>query len=356
MFKIRLAFLFLVLCPIVSFAQNLLPEMVFVQGDTFMMGSNDKDDDKNQKPEHTVKISDFYIGKYEVTQRQWKTIMGKNPSQNYNCEDCPVENIRYFDIQFFIEKLNRITGIQYRLPTEAEWEFAAKGGNKSKHYLYSGSNDIDSVAWTSDNTNRETQPVGGLNPNELGIFDMTGNVWEWCNDYFERDYYSKSPIDNPFGPLTGDEIVLRGGCAGQYGKNSFKTTVRSHISYYQLFSYGGFRLATNYKKTIINNKPVVTILDSNFNYIKYILDTSIKNFKVVPKKRAINKPLRIVTINVPKASFYSLPDIKTKRNGYFLIKEQKVTIYKVSGDFVYVEYINERGKITSGWLLKADTR
>ena len=162
--------------------------MVFVQGGSFQMGSNNGQSD--EKPVHSVTVSDFYIVKYEVTQKEWRDIMGSNPSK-WKGDNLPVEKVSWDDVQTFIKKLNAKTGLNYRLPTEAEWEYAARGGNKSNGYKYSGSNDIGSVAWYASNSGSKTHSVGQKKPNELGIYDMTGNVWEWCNDWY-GDYSSSS--------------------------------------------------------------------------------------------------------------------------------------------------------------------
>ncbi len=183
--------------------------MVFVQGGTFEMGSRDGGSD--EKPIHTVTLDDFYIAKTEVTQAQYREVMGKNPSDFSGCDDCPVESVSWKDIQKFLQKLNKMTGEHYRLPTEAEWEYAARGGNKSRGYEYAGSNQIDAVAWYRDNSNSKTHPVGQKQANELGLYDMTGNVWEWCNDWYADDYYERSPQNNPEGPSSGSYRVLRGG-------------------------------------------------------------------------------------------------------------------------------------------------
>ena len=184
-------------------------EMVFVKGGTFDMGSNDGSDD--EKPIHPVTLPDFYIGKYEVTQKQWTEIMGNNPSHFKDCDDCPVENVSWDDVQEFLKKLIEKTGQNYRLPTEAEWEYAARGGISTGSTTYAGSNNIEEVAWYYENSNNKTHPVGQKKPNELGIFDMSGNVWEWCCDRYDKDYYQNSPENNPQGPSVGSSRVLRGG-------------------------------------------------------------------------------------------------------------------------------------------------
>ncbi|MBQ3247459.1 MAG: SUMF1/EgtB/PvdO family nonheme iron enzyme, partial [Alistipes sp.] len=172
-------------------------EMVFVKGGTFTMGATAEqgsDADSDEKPAHSVTVSNFYIGKYEVTQAQWEAVMGKNPSR-FKGDNLPVERVSWNDIQKFIEKLNAKTGKRYRLPTEAEWEYAARGGNQSKGYKYSGSNDIGSVAWYTDNSSSPTHPVGQKQPNELGLYDMSGNVYEWCSDW--HGSYSSGSQTNP---------------------------------------------------------------------------------------------------------------------------------------------------------------
>lgn len=187
------------------------PDMVFVEGGTFMMGCTSEqggDCEENEKPAHQVTLSGFYIGKHEVTQAQWKAVMGNNPSFNSGCDQCPVENVSWNDVQDYLKKLNTKTSRTYRLPTEAEWEYSARGGNKSKNYIYAGSNDIKKVAWYQ--SEKSTQPVGQKSPNELGIYDMSGNVFEWCFDYFEL-YYPKESQVNPTGPQEGSTRVVRGG-------------------------------------------------------------------------------------------------------------------------------------------------
>ena len=173
-------------------------KMVFIEGGTFNF--------KNVLP---LQVSDFHIGRYPVTQAQWSEVMGTNPSKFENCDDCPVESVSWLEVQDFISKLNSLTGKTYRLPTEAEWEYAARGGNQSNDYLYSGSNNIDAVGWYYKNSGSRTHPVGKKDPNELGLYDMSGNVWEWCWDWL-GDYPENSEKDYA-GPSKGSYRVLRGG-------------------------------------------------------------------------------------------------------------------------------------------------
>ena len=187
-------------------------DMVRVEAGTFTMGATAEmkipwDD---EKPTHRVTLTnDYYIGKYEVTQALWKAVMGNNPS-SFKGDNLPVEEVSWDDCQDFISKLNRITGKTFRLPTEAEWEYAARGGNKSRGYQYSGSSNLSDVAWYKDNSGSKTHAVGTKQPNELGIYDMCGNVWEWCQDWYGK--YSSSSQVNPTGATSGSSRVNRGGC------------------------------------------------------------------------------------------------------------------------------------------------
>ena len=172
-------------------------DMVEVRGGTFRMGATSEqgsDADSDENPVHSVTLSGYYIGKTEVTQALWKAVMGSNPSE-FKGDNLPVEYVFWYDCQEFIRKLNALTGQDFRLPTEAEWEFACRGGNNSRGYKYSGSDCIDDVAWYVDNSGSKTHPVATKLPNELGIYDMSGNVDEWCNDWY--GYYSRGAQTNP---------------------------------------------------------------------------------------------------------------------------------------------------------------
>ena len=186
-------------------------DMVRVEAGPFTMGATQemKDPWDDEKPAHQVTLTnDYYIGKYEVTQALWQAVMGNNPS-GFKGDNLPVEKVSWNDCQEFISKLNRITGKTFRLPTEAEWEYAARGGKKSRGYQYSGSNNISDVAWYGDNSGSKTHAVGSKQANELGIYDMSGNVWEWCQDWYED--YSSSSQTNPTGATSGSYRVFRGG-------------------------------------------------------------------------------------------------------------------------------------------------
>ncbi len=194
-------------------------KMVYVEGGTFTMGATTEqgsDADGDEKPAHKVKLSDYYIGETAVTQGLWKAVMGSEPTDDGGWteeygkgENYPAYSVSYDDVDEFIKKLNRETGRTFRLPTEAEWEYAARGGNRSKGYKYSGSNSIDEVAWYGGNSGDKTHPVKGRRANELGLYDMSGNGLEWCADWF-GDYSSEEQTD-PQGPDSGADRVLRGG-------------------------------------------------------------------------------------------------------------------------------------------------
>ena len=161
-----------------------------------------------RKGGHEACVSDFRIGKYEVTQRQWESVMENNPSHFLECgDDCPVDNVSWDDAQVFIDTLNARSGKNYRLPTEAEWEYACRSGNKNEEYC--GGNEVDTLGWHSGNSENTTHKVGTKQPNGLGIYDMSGNVWEWCSDWY--GLYPDGKVQDYKGPPTGSYRVFRGG-------------------------------------------------------------------------------------------------------------------------------------------------
>jgi formylglycine-generating enzyme required for sulfatase activity len=202
-------------------------ELVLVKGGCFQMGDVIGVGEAQEKPVHEVCVSDFYLGKYEVTQAQWEKVMGNNPASRKECGlSCPIENISWNMIQEFIGKLNSKGGAQYRLPTEAEWEYAARSGGKNEKWA--GTSDekvVTEYAWHDKNGNSFLQQVGKKKPNGLGLYDMSGNVIEWCQDVYDEAYYGASPKDNPGGPPAGAKRVLRGGTYGR-DTNEMRTTFR----------------------------------------------------------------------------------------------------------------------------------
>ncbi|MBU0479695.1 MAG: formylglycine-generating enzyme family protein [Proteobacteria bacterium] len=183
-------------------------EFVLVAGGCFMMGDDGGED--HVRPTHSVCLDDFWIARYELTQGQWSRLMGSNPSR-FQGSERPVEMVSWNDAREFLVRAKDWTGLDYRLPTEAEWEFAGIGGKLSRGDVYAGSNQADEVAWYSRNSDGETHPVGRKKPNELGLYDMSGNVWEWCADWYDPLYYRASPRYNPKGAEEGFFRVRRGG-------------------------------------------------------------------------------------------------------------------------------------------------
>ena len=225
--------------------------MIAVKGGTFTMGATSEQGSDawyEEKPAHQVTLSDYCIGETEVSQELWQAVMGSNPSNFTGNLQRPVEWVSWNDCQEFIKKLNQLTGKTFRLPTEAEWEYAARGGSQSQGYKYAGSNTIGDVAWYTVNSYEKgsshpdygTHPVGQKQPNELGLYDMSGNVWEWCQDWYGS--YSSSSQTNPVGPSSGSLRVYRGGSwinnAG-YCRVSNRSGYTPTIRYYYL----GLRLA-----------------------------------------------------------------------------------------------------------------
>ncbi|MCL2302764.1 MAG: SUMF1/EgtB/PvdO family nonheme iron enzyme [Lentimicrobiaceae bacterium] len=187
---------------------NAEPELVTVEGGPYTMGCTFDDCDSANLIPHLVTLSTYKIAKHQVTQKQWEAVMGTTPS-DIKGDNLPVYLVSWHDVQTFITRLNSFTGKNYRLPTEAEWEYAARGGNKTNRYQYSGSNNLDEVAWYSGNSLTKLHPVGSKKANELGLYDMSGNVWEWCNDWW--GLYTDAPQTNPTGPATGTFRIIRGG-------------------------------------------------------------------------------------------------------------------------------------------------
>ncbi len=219
-------------------------KMVKVEGGTFTMGATPEqgsDAGENEYPAHQVTLSSFSIGETEVTQALWQAVMGNNPSFFKNDDELPVEWVSWEDCQEFITKLNQMTGKQFRLPTEAEWEYAARGGNKSKGYKYSGSNDVNEVAWYWMNCGSITHPVGTKKANELGLYDMSGNVFEWCDDFMS--YFTEEAQANPTGPTTGIVRVFRGGGWGNSDPASCRVSYRDSDYPRYTSSSRGLRLA-----------------------------------------------------------------------------------------------------------------
>lgn len=194
-----------------SLIRKLLNDMVHVKGGTFVMGVGATSKHSDENPAHNVTLRDFYLCKYEVTQALWTAVMGSNPAEFKSPygKNYPVEKVSYDDCQNFIRKLNAMTGKRFRLPTEAEWEYAACGGALSKGIQYSGDSDIWNCAWYSANSSSWPHNVGTQSPNELGLYDMFGNVIEWCSDWYGE--YGSSAQTNPQGPSSGSERVCRGG-------------------------------------------------------------------------------------------------------------------------------------------------
>jgi formylglycine-generating enzyme required for sulfatase activity len=234
--------------PTRSYPAELDIEMVFVEGGTFTMGCDPARDgtcyaDGREKPTHSVVLTkNFYIGKYTITQAQWVAVMGQNPSSNKVDDQLPVESVSWTMVDTgFLPRLRKLTGKNYRLPTEAEWEYAARGGKRSQGYKYCGSNNANEVAWMTSNSSGKTQCVGRKNPNELGIYDMGGNVYEWCADLYGT--YSSSSVQNPTGPTTGTtNRVRRGGSNG--GDETFvRSAYRGFSGPSEASSIFGFRVA-----------------------------------------------------------------------------------------------------------------
>ena len=237
--------------PLRSHLKKLMADMVLVEGGTYMMGNPDRDrnDEYAEDVPHEVTLSSFYICKYEVTEALWTAVMGSNPSRDKLGDNYPVEQVNWYDCQDFVEKLSELTGRHFRLPTEAEWEYAARGGKRSRGYRYSGSYALDEIGWHVGNAHYYKREVGTKKPNELGLYDMTGNVSEWCQDKLDIEYYHHSPSINPQGPDRStykDNRCFRGGSVcddDKYDRLKVYTRFSSGMPPEEKSFYIGLRLA-----------------------------------------------------------------------------------------------------------------
>ena len=222
--------------------EEILKDFITVEGGTFLMGSADSLGYEDEK-QHSVFVSSFQIQTTEVTQELYELVMGSNPSENKSWKDMPVTNVSWEDCQSFIKKLNDITGREYRFPTEAEWEYAARGGAQSQGYVYAGSNNLDDVGWFKDNSGNAIHVVAEKKCNELGLYDMSGNVWEWCSDWSGPYRLDAKGSDNPKGPDKNKfEFRMHRGGDWQNFESACRSDSRNrHDSSYG-YDDGGFRL------------------------------------------------------------------------------------------------------------------
>lgn len=235
--------LLLVFLPLTSICQHSIDElqtlMVFVHGGTYIMGNNGGK--PNARPAHEVILQDFYISKYEVTQKLWHQVMKSDTTHPSYCAECPIYDIKWQYMQDFISQLNSTTGKTFRLPTEAEWEYAARGGKQSRGYKYCGSDSLEDIAWYKPNADLKTHPVGLKNPNELGLYDMSGNVWEMCSDWYDPRFYKRSPTQNPHQNKKKTFRVVRGG-SWRSEEERCQSRARNRDVYDHHINNGGFRL------------------------------------------------------------------------------------------------------------------
>ncbi|MCR4681218.1 MAG: formylglycine-generating enzyme family protein [Bacteroidales bacterium] len=248
-----------------TLVQAQVPEidMVFVKGGNYLMGcttEQNQDCQVDEKPTHAIQLSDYYISKYEVTQKLWREVMGNNTSKVLG-DSLPVTGISWYEARDFTIKLSKMTGQKYRLPTEAEWEYAARGGNQSRHYKFSGSDDIAEVAWFKKNSDNNLHPVGLLKPNELGLYDMSGNVYEWCLDTYtlyenatetfsfigDGQVATKAIVNPIVDDLSSDVKVCRGGCITSFS-DVCRVSARSKYTKIQQPTNVGLRLVQEVTK------------------------------------------------------------------------------------------------------------
>lgn len=241
--------------------------MILVEGGRFNMGGtaeqyNTEDD---EYPIHVVTLSDYFIGETEVTQRLWLAVMDYNPSVFTDDLDLPVNHVTWQNCQEFVNKLSEVTGLEFRLPTESEWEYAARGGKYTHYYQYSGSADINEVAWWNDNSDGQPHVVATRKPNELGVYDMSGNLFEFCQDYYGS--YDMMPIEEPTGPDSGEERVRRGGAYSGSTKGP-RVSFRHHELESVPYPWYGLRLAATVIENDLNivSSPKVTEKQSGQRY------------------------------------------------------------------------------------------
>lgn len=310
-----------------QFTVNGVPfNMIRVEGGTFLMGATREQGDDAQdeeKPAHEVTLSTYYIGETEVTMALWNAIM-EPVNSRYNDAEHPVHKISWIDCQKFIRKLNAMTGKHFRLPTEAEWEFAARGGNKSKGYKYSGGNNSKSVGWTKEN-NKEygIKHVKQKKANELGLYDMSGNVWEWCQDWYIGRYVNRAQT-NPTGPPRGEQRVLRGGCWGAVEKCS-RVSYRFENEPNERMSIAGMRLCMTDNE---DQQLKIEQMSAAGN------DISASQFRVMDAK---GKPCALVKVLLPaegatfEGNVTGIPEFKQGEYWVYMPDGTKQTIVKVPG-------------------------
>ncbi|MCP4219931.1 MAG: formylglycine-generating enzyme family protein [bacterium] len=254
MILLRFALVFMLVVPVIPRESTACVngpgiEFIYVPPGNFAMGERDTTGDDDELPRHNVTLSEgFYLGKFEVTQEQWKKVMGSNPS-TFRGDRLPVENVSWLEVRAFIKKLNDAPGTEtYSLPTEAEWEYACKAGSTERYFFGRNRHKLHAYGWFEENSKKQTHAVGLKKPNQWGFHDMYGNVWEWCTDWYNAQYYRKSPTENPrslepvvYTKELGPHRVLRGGCRLSCGTNC-RSANRFHDAPDFRSSYIGFRL------------------------------------------------------------------------------------------------------------------
>lgn len=237
----------------VAVINNFLENMVPINGGSFIMGNNNAQ--LKDEAEHTVTVNSILFNKYEVTQGQWAVIMGNNPSSNKGCNTCPVENVSWEEVMKFIKLINVVGDKKFRLPTEAEWEYVAKFGGKEEIDKAGGPEEfIKATAWYFANSDKQTHPVGLKQPNAAGVFDMLGNVSEWCSDWYSPDYFTSEPQKNPEGPPLGKEKVVRGGSYIEFMADRFRPSLRNKLDPTTKNKSVGFRIVMDVNKLTLISK------------------------------------------------------------------------------------------------------